>query len=155
MSLSHPRPAFAFLANILGQLEAAGTPYFEGFIAMANVRGQLETAGTNYFDSFVAIPGTRAHIRSVSGFMPALVATATYVESENTEIVLGEHSQFESVLEMVITLGALHMAREGGRATLGFGRFIFHTEDEAYQHLRDRTFFGRGQLVMGSTRYGT
>ncbi|KAF4767126.1 hypothetical protein HAV15_009554 [Penicillium sp. str.  len=73
----------------------------------ANVRGQLETAGTNYFDSFVAIPGTRAHIRSVSGFMPALVATATYVESENTEIVLGEHSQFESVLEMVAQDGAV------------------------------------------------
>lgn len=33
--------------------------------------------------------------------MPALVATATYVESENTEIVLGEHIQFESALEMV------------------------------------------------------
>ncbi|CAI7672605.1 unnamed protein product [Penicillium palitans] len=66
-----------------------------------DVRGQLETAGTNYFDPFVAIPGTRAHIHSVSGFMPALVATATYVESENTEIVLGEHIQFESALEMV------------------------------------------------------
>lgn len=33
--------------------------------------------------------------------MPALIATAAYVESENTEIVLGEHSQFESALEMV------------------------------------------------------
>ncbi|OQD99397.1 hypothetical protein PENSOL_c006G04335 [Penicillium solitum] len=50
---------------------------------------------------------------------------------------------------LVITPEAVHMAREGGRATLGFGRFIFHTEDEGYQHLSDRTFFGRGQLFMG------
>ncbi|KGO51474.1 hypothetical protein PEX2_010410 [Penicillium expansum] len=154
MSSPAARPAFNFYADVRGQLEAGGL----FFIALS--------LPEHYFDPFIAIPGTRAYIQGIPGFIPALVATASYVETEDTEIVLGEQSRFESIVEMItqdseiinvsisaslmITAQAIDIAQHGGRATLGFACFTFYSEHERYQSLGRRTLVGRGQLLMGA-----
>ncbi|KAJ6143259.1 hypothetical protein N7471_002712 [Penicillium samsonianum] len=95
-----------------------------------------------------------------------MTATATYVESENTEIILGEHSCFESAAQMMtqdhalihihisgaltVTKEVIDTAREGGRGNLGFARFTFNSGEEHYQSLNERMFIGEGQLFMGT-----
>ncbi|KAJ5687793.1 hypothetical protein N7536_010412 [Penicillium majusculum] len=146
MSLSHPRPAFAFSANILGQLEAAGTPYFEGCIAM---------------------PGNRAHIKSMPGFRPAVIATAIDVESPYVEVVLGERCDLDATVQLrtrdnavidvhlfgdlMITTEAVTTALQGGRSIISSARFTFRTGDWRYMALalQDRTFLGEGVLFWG------
>ncbi|KGO51477.1 hypothetical protein PEX1_051910 [Penicillium expansum] len=79
MSFLQIRPAFKFSTNIFGQLEAAGTTYFDGFIA---------------------VPGNRAHIESMPGFVPTVVATAIDVDSRYVEIVLGERSHLDATIQL-------------------------------------------------------
>ncbi|KGO36856.1 hypothetical protein PEXP_006550 [Penicillium expansum] len=79
MSFLQIRPAFKFSTNIFGQLEAEGTTYFDGFIA---------------------VPGNRAHIESMPGFVPTVVATAIDVDSRYVEIVLGERSHLDATIQL-------------------------------------------------------
>ncbi|KAJ5950927.1 uncharacterized protein N7479_009340 [Penicillium vulpinum] len=129
------------------------------FVLEANILGQLETAGTAYFDTFVAVPGTRATINSVAGFVPVTAVTAAYVDTAYTEIILGENSRLETAMQMTtqegvainmhisgsfkITFNALNAAREGVLGAIGLANFTF----ESLEH---RLFVGEGYLFMGS-----
>ncbi|CDM30479.1 unnamed protein product [Penicillium roqueforti FM164] len=67
----------------------------------ANILGQLEIAGTEYSEGFVAVPGTRARIETFPEFVPTVTATAINVDSPYVHVVLNEETFLDATVQLI------------------------------------------------------
>ncbi|KAJ5799550.1 uncharacterized protein N7518_001618 [Penicillium psychrosexuale] len=145
----------------------------------ANILGQLETAGTEYFEGFVAVPGTRARIETFPEFVPVVTATAINVDSPYVHVVLNEETFLDATVQLMTPdngvshnfnkyhlacspiyisvvdshyiRGHLIVTADAIHAALQAARFSFATNDWRYvaMTLEERIFVGEGEIFVG------